>query len=152
LIAQKFAIAAEAQGLGVMLEAAPNLPPVQADADRLAQVLQNLLANALRHTPAGNITLAATADGVTGRVCISVTDSGEGIPPEDLPHVFDRFFRGDGLRARARSGSGLGLAIARSWVIAMNGQIGVESIQGQGSRFWFTLNIAGGGRSGPVQS
>ncbi len=72
-------------------------------------------------------------------VSVSVADTGEGIAPEDLLHVFDRVYRSDKSRARHTGGTGLGLAIAKSLVEAMNGQIGVESELGHGSRFWFTL-------------
>jgi len=71
-----------------------------------------------------------------------VADTGEGIPPDDLPHVFDRFWRAERSRSRERGGSGLGLAIARHLVQAHGGEMGVESKVGQGSRFWFSLPVA----------
>ena len=71
-----------------------------------------------------------------------MADTGEGIPPDDLPHVFDRFWRAERSRSRERGGSGLGLAIARHLVQAHGGEMGVESKVGQGSRFWFSLPVA----------
>jgi two-component system OmpR family sensor kinase/two-component system sensor histidine kinase BaeS len=120
-------------------ESAPPLA-VRADYGRLEQVLGNLLANALRHTPVGgSVTLAAAAaaDGVQ----IRVADTGEGIAAADLPFVFDRFWRSD--RARTHTGgagSGLGLAIARQLVQAHGGAISVESAPGQGTTFTIRLN------------
>ncbi len=122
----------------------PETSRVRGDPDRIAQILRNLLANALRYTPnGGRVTLSVTQDENFTRV--SVTDTGEGIAPEDLPRVFDRFYRGDKSRARApfdlRSGdgTGLGLAIVKSLVEAMGGQISVESELGKGTRFVFHL-------------
>jgi two-component system OmpR family sensor kinase len=149
--AANFGLAAESQEARIVLDIAANLPKVRADADRLAQVLRNLLTNALRHAPGSRITLSghlrpATA-GQGEVVCIAVSDTGQGIPADELPHVFDRFYRGDQSRAQASGGIGLGLAIARTWVEAMHGEIGVESEPGQGSRFWFTLPVATGEKS-----
>lgn len=133
-----FAAVAEMQGVRLNVEV-KSLPRVQADADRLAQVLRNLMSNALRHTPqGGQVTLSAlvTQD---QNVRVSVSDTGEGIAPEDLPHVFDRFYRGDKSRARTSGGTGLGLAIAQALVEAMGGTIGVTSEVGRGTQVWFTL-------------
>ena len=121
-------------------ESARQWPKVNADSERVAQVLRVLISNALRHTPAnGTITIrsAMFADCVE----VSVHDTGDGIAPDELPYVFDRFWRGDRSRARETGGSGLGLAIAKQLIEAQGGSIGVESQPGQGSRFWFRLPI-----------
>ncbi|HEY52149.1 MAG TPA: HAMP domain-containing protein [Caldilineae bacterium] len=133
---------AEAEGIRLQLDLPDEPLFVIADAERLDQVLSNLVANALRHTPAGgHITLAAEPFPTVVR--ISVSDTGEGIPVEDLPYVFDRFWRGDRARTRAVSaGSGLGLAIARQLVRAHGGQITVASTMGQGTTFVVELPVA----------
>ncbi|PJF48810.1 MAG: sensor histidine kinase [Chloroflexi bacterium] len=136
--AERFAAAADAQQVALGVSISEGIPPAQADPDRLAQVLHNLVSNAFRHTPpGGQITLSAEAlaDGVR----VSVRDTGEGIAEEDLPRVFDRFYRSDRSRSRSTGGAGLGLAIAKSLVENMGGRIGVESRLGQGSEFWFML-------------
>jgi two-component system OmpR family sensor kinase/two-component system sensor histidine kinase BaeS len=133
------AIAAEQQVI-LTSEAPSDVPRAQADPGRLAQVLRNLLANALRHTPPGGsirVTVSSRPDWVE----VSVSDTGEGIAEEDLPHVFDRFWRGDKSRARETGGSGLGLAIARRLIEAQGGQIGAASELGKGSRFWLRLPV-----------
>jgi two-component system OmpR family sensor kinase len=153
--AAHFALAAEAQNVEIGLDIPGQLPMALADADRLTQVLRNLVTNALRHAPGGQITLSvraqAPAPGCAGRIRIIVADTGEGIPPEDLPHIFDRFYRGDKSRTRTGGGTGLGLAIAKTWVEAMGGEIGVESQAGSGSRFWFTLPVAADAVPGPSE-
>lgn len=137
--ADRFAAAADAGGITLDVDAPAGLPSAYADRDRVAQVLQNLVGNAFRHTPTGGH-IALSAQGEAATVRVTVSDTGEGIPSEDLPHVFDRFYRGDKSRARTSSGgSGLGLAIAKTLVETLGGAMGVESAPGQGSRFWFTL-------------
>jgi two-component system OmpR family sensor kinase/two-component system sensor histidine kinase BaeS len=134
-----FAAVAEMQGIRLNHQA-DSLPRVQADADRLAQILRNLISNALRHTPpGGHVSIVATV--IQEGVRVSVIDTGAGIAAEDLPYVFDRFYRGDRSRARTSSGTGLGLAIAKALVEAMGGKIGVTSEVGRGTHVWFTLPL-----------
>ncbi|MFQ3663971.1 MAG: ATP-binding protein [Chloroflexaceae bacterium] len=124
------------RGVTVMLEEAAG--EVCADVDRLRQVLLIIFDNALRHTPSGGrITLAATPRG--REVHFRVTDTGSGIAPEHLPHIFERFYRVDPARGRASGNAGLGLSIAKALITAMGGQIGVTSAPGQGTTVWFTL-------------
>lgn len=156
---------AEAKGVVLQADVPRDLPPVDADPQRLRQVLLNLLSNALRHTPAGGVVSVQCSvisdqssvishqtgvddkpitdhrSPITGHwSLITVTDSGPGIPPEDLPHIFDRFYRGDKSRSRQTGGMGLGLAIAKHLVEAHGGRIWAESPgPGQGSTFTFTL-------------
>ena len=125
------------------LELAPNLPRVLADEDRTVQVLTNLAGNALQYTPeGGRVTIAAQQ--IDGEVQVTVQDTGIGIPPEHLEHIFDRFYRVDKSRSRqSGSGSGIGLTIARALVEAQGGRIWAESPgEGQGSVFRFTLPAA----------
>jgi signal transduction histidine kinase len=130
------------------IEVAAALPVVCADAQRLEQVLANLLSNALRHTPeGGSIEVKAWSEGQD--VLFAVTDSGPGIASEDLPFVFDRFYRGDRSRSRTDGGAGLGLAITRQIVEAHGGQISVLSPPRQGASF--TVRLPAGGRDAPEQ-
>lgn len=115
---------------------------VDADEGRIQQVLTNIIGNALQYTPSGG-RVSVRAKSVRGEVMVEVADTGIGIPPEHLSHIFDRFYRVDPSRARASGGSGIGLTIARHLVEAHGGRIWAESDgPGQGSRFIFTLPIA----------
>ncbi len=130
-----------AKGITLSLDLPDDLPLVNIDWQRVNEVLHNLLENAVAHTPArGTINVAASAKGKW--VEVNVRDTGEGIPAEDLPHIFERFYRVDKSRARATGGSGLGLTIAKRLVEAHGGTITVRSKLGQGSSFSFTLPIA----------
>jgi signal transduction histidine kinase len=112
--------------------------PVVIDTPAVRRVLANLVQNALRHTPADG-TVAVTARAVAEGVQVDVVDTGEGIPAADLPHIFERFYRGEKSRSRETGGAGLGLAIARGFVEAHGGRIWVESEAGRGTRFSFIL-------------
>jgi two-component system sensor histidine kinase BaeS len=126
-----FRAAAQAAGVELRLEIADEIPLLEVDPVRIREVISNLVANALRHTPAGgSITVDARVADAGHEVVVTVRDTGSGIEPELLPHVFDRFAKGAGSR-----GSGLGLAIARGLVEAHGGSIAVESASGQGSTF-----------------
>ncbi len=123
---------AAARGVTTASTVPGNLPALWADPVRLWQVLANLTSNALRHTPAGGSVLISAAAG-DDMAEITVRDDGEGVPAEDLPHVFDRFYRVEKSRSRDTGGSGLGLAIARRLVEAHGGQIRMESRLGEGA-------------------
>jgi signal transduction histidine kinase len=127
-----------ARELRLATDCSPGLPTVDIDAERIGQVLRNLLNNAAAYTPKGG-RVAISARHSDGYVEVSVADSGIGIAPEDLPYVFERFYRADRSRARATGGAGLGLAIAKQLVEAHGGRIWVESDLGQGTKFTFTL-------------
>ena len=136
-----FEAQAAAQQVTLRAELAPDLPAVELDPDRMQQTIGILISNALRYTPPqGSITVKAKTDRAS--VTIRIADTGSGITPEDLPHVFDRFYRADKSRARESGGSGLGLAIAKSLVEAHGGSITVQSEANTGSCFSVTLPIA----------
>jgi len=131
---------AQAQARGVLLRAqgGDGLSPLSLDGPRMQRVLVNLIGNALRHTMSGgHVDVRILPQ--DGHIRLEVADSGEGIAPEDQPHVFERFYRAEKSRSRGAGGAGLGLAIARAIVEAHHGTIHVESVQGQGSRFVVTL-------------
>jgi signal transduction histidine kinase len=111
---------------------------LEADVAMVERLVANLVQNAVNHTPAGG-TVGLRMDGKDGAVQLDVTDTGEGIPPADLPHVFDRFYIGDASRSRARRGSGLGLAIAKRIAELHGGSIDVQSSLGEGSTFTVVL-------------
>ena len=123
-----FAEAFNAKGVRLLVHVSTPLPDVRMDRDRIGQVLGNVLDNALRHTPAGGtVTISAASSPRAGVVELSVADTGEGIPAEHLPHVFDRFYRVDAARDRAHGGSGIGLAIARALAEAHGGELTATS-------------------------
>lgn len=132
---------AERGQVELILNLPANLPPVLADAGRVQQVVTNLVHNAIKFTPPkGKITIHAAAQ--SAEMLISIHDTGVGIPAEDLPRIFERFYKSDRARTRGGGGTGLGLAIARHLVQAHNGRIWAESKEGHGSTFYFTLPIS----------
>ena len=125
---------------GLMLNA--EIPPVllgQTDPDRLAQVLANLFSNAIRYTTAGG-TITVRAERRPGDLLVSIANTGDGIPPQDLDRVFERFYRVEKSRDRARGGAGIGLAIVKQLVESSGGRVGAESRDGL-TRFWFSLPV-----------
>ncbi len=137
--AASFRVQADAAGVALSAEA-EELPPVEVDPTRIREVVENLIANALRYTPAGGgvrVTATRTGGGTGERVVIEVADSGSGIAPEDLPHVFDRFYK-----SRDSRGSGLGLTIAKNLVEAHGGEITAQSRPGQGTTMQVSLPLA----------
>jgi signal transduction histidine kinase len=126
----------ERAGLQLTVEVPATLP-ARADPDRLAQVLANLLSNAVRYTPPGGA-VTVRAERRPGDVLVSVLNTGDGIPPDDLDRVFDRFYRVEKSRDRARGGAGIGLAIVKQLVEQGGGRVGAESRDGL-TRFWFSV-------------
>jgi signal transduction histidine kinase len=135
---ESFSELAQRQEVNLAGSADPAVDPVLMDTQRIGRVLNNLIGNALRHTPAGGrveVHARRTASGVE----VSVSDTGEGIRDEDLQHIFESFYRGEKSRSRFTGGAGLGLAISKGIVQAHGGEITVQSKAGQGSQFTFTL-------------
>jgi len=131
---------AKEREIALSVEAPESLPRPALDSDRIGQVLRNLIDNALRYTPASG-RVRVTVRPQAQRVTVTVSDTGAGIAREDLPHVFDRFYRADGSRTRATGGSGLGLAIVKQLVEAHGGEVRAESDPGRGSVFSFALPL-----------
>jgi len=129
----------EAKSIQVDLELPESLP-ARAEPDRLAQVLANLLQNCSRYTPKGGHA-SLCAESRRSDVLFSITNSGDGIPPEDLPHIFERFYRVEKSRDAARGGAGIGLAIVKQIVEGWGGRVGADSAAGS-TRFWFSLPSA----------
>lgn len=129
---------------------APDTPHVHGDPDRLEQALQNLAANAIRHTPDGG-EVKLTAEPADDRVRITVADTGPGIPPEHLPHIFDRFYKADAARAGTQvpSGSGLGLSIVRAIVVRHGGDVHASNAPEGGAVFTLILPAAGSSARNP---
>lgn len=139
-LVQKFSDQILEDGPVLKLDCSPQLPLVLADIDRTEQVLVNLLGNAVRYTASGSITVRAWTE--PSKFWIAVIDTGIGIASENLPHVFERFWRADRSRSRHSGGTGIGLAISRRLVELQGGQIYVESQLGSGSTFRFFLPLA----------
>ncbi|MGB9723630.1 MAG: ATP-binding protein, partial [Chloroflexia bacterium] len=145
LIGSKYNLAFPAQQKGILIEVElpAHLPPVRGDPYRLQQVMANLVGNAIKYTPPGG-RVWIRAEVRDEEVQVSVSDTGIGISPADLPHIFEKFFRVRDPRAGDEEGSGLGLAIVKSIVTEHGGRVWVESTVGRGSTFYFTLPIWAG--------
>ena len=128
-----------AKGLLLSAKLPDKLPLVNIDTHRISQVLRNLLENAITHTAAGGTITVVVGRQDNRTIEVSVTDTGQGIPAEELPLIFERFYRVDKSRTRSTGGSGLGLTIAKRLVEAHGGKITAQSEMGKGSRFSFTL-------------
>ena len=139
---EAFRARAEAEGIELSIQTPTGFPLVNMDRTRIAQVVSNLLENAIQHTPrSGRVELILAEAGPT-RATITVSDTGEGIPAEELPNLFERFHRVDPSRARSTGGAGLGLTIAKQLVEAHGCYIYAESTLGHGSRFTFEIPLA----------
>jgi two-component system phosphate regulon sensor histidine kinase PhoR len=127
-----------------------DLPPALADPAGLDQILSNLIANAIEYNrKGGSVVVRATREG-EGHVRVAVEDTGMGITARHVPRIFERLYRVDPGRSRAEGGTGLGLAIVKHLVFKHGGEVGVTSVPGKGSTFWFTLRLASGSVAGPV--
>jgi len=133
-------VKATAKGLSISCDLPEKLPVVNVDSSRISQVLRNLPENALVHATKGDV-ITVSARQQDSQIAVSVTDTGEGIPAEDLPNIFERFYRVDKSRSRITGGSGLGLTIAKRLIEAHGGKIEAHSEPGKGSRFTFTLPV-----------
>ncbi|RKO67401.1 sensor histidine kinase [Desulfofundulus salinus] len=140
-VVERFAGVAGEKGTILEVHLPEVLPPVCGDGDRLAQVLYNLIDNALRVTPAGG-RVEVAARQVAGRVEVAVKDTGPGIPAHEIPLIWERFYKGDPSRRRVGGGSGLGLAIAKQIIDLHGGEIKVDSEPGQGATFTISLETA----------
>lgn len=135
---ESFSHLAKSRNIKLTGEVERKIDPVDMDARQIGRVLNNLVRNALRYTPSGGkVTLSARR--LESKVEVCVRDTGEGIPEEDLPYIFESFYRGEKSRSRATGGAGLGLAIARGIIQAHGGEISVRSALGEGTKFIFTI-------------
>jgi signal transduction histidine kinase len=140
-LVERFTPQANARSIQIVLQLPESLPTVVSDAQRLEQILNNLLSNALRHTPEGGkiiVNLSAAAR----QVILTIHDSGPGIPPDSLPYIFDRFYRADRSRNRTEGGTGLGLAIARQLAQAQGGSLSATNHPQGGAIFTLTLPLS----------
>jgi signal transduction histidine kinase len=126
---------AEERGVGLRSDIPRRLPRIDADPDRVRQIVQNLVENAVRYTPSGGQVRVTMQEDDAGGVRLAVADTGVGVGETDLPHIFRHFYRADQSRARSSGGTGLGLAIVKSLVDAHGGEVSVESAVGKGSTF-----------------
>jgi DNA-binding NtrC family response regulator/signal transduction histidine kinase len=138
-LASAFRSAIERAGMRLEVDCPPLMEPVYADRDKWEKIVLNLLSNAFNYTFEGEIRVALRRPGET--VEVSVSDTGIGIPAEELPHIFERFHRVEGARGRTHEGAGIGLALVRELVELHGGSVRVESVQGQGSTFAVTLPL-----------
>jgi two-component system sensor histidine kinase BaeS len=132
-----FRAQADAAGIELSADAAPDLPLLDVDAARINQVLDNLISNALRYTPNGGAIRVQCSIASGTHIAVAVSDTGAGIPPDRLPHIFDRFYKSSDSR-----GTGLGLAIAKNLVAAHGGEIEAESRLGEGTTIRFRLPLS----------
>jgi signal transduction histidine kinase len=133
-------LAWRASKVEMVIDAAPAVPRALVDPDRLEQALRNLLHNGVRHTPPGGI-VAVVLKAEEHAVILQVKDTGEGIAPTDMPHIWERFYRSESTRTNMGSGTGLGLALVKEWTEAMGGTVAVESTVGEGSCFTLRLPL-----------
>jgi signal transduction histidine kinase len=139
-----FRTRAASRGVRMDLNVEQGLPEVMADPTRVHQVVANLLENALRHTPEGGSVAVAVGCSAPDRLRLEVADTGPGIPPDRLPHIFDQFYRVDPSRSRETGGAGLGLTIVKRLVEAHGGRVWAESEVGRGSRISIELPVSPG--------
>jgi signal transduction histidine kinase len=140
LVAAQGPLAWQQRRVQLIAEVSPDPPLAHADAQRLEQIVSNLIGNAVRHTPPGGM-VAVSVTARADRVDVEVRDTGEGIPADELPRIFERFYRGSGEDANARAGAGLGLALVKELAEAMGGTVEADSGPGEGSRF--TVHLPG---------
>ncbi len=135
-VARQMQPQADRKGLSLSVEPFPDLPTVEADRERIRQVITNLVHNAVKFTGSGGAVVISTAL-LDGAPAVAISDNGTGITDDDLPHVFERFYKAD--KARSGEGTGMGLAIARHIVEAHGGSIAAASRAGKGAVFTFSL-------------
>jgi signal transduction histidine kinase len=133
---------AENAGLELLSEVSPDLPDVQGEPNQLARLITNLLSNAIRYTPGGQVCVRLSQDG--SYICVQVEDTGIGVEPEDLPHLFDRFYRGKQVSQSKIPGTGLGLSVVKEIVEIHAGRIAVISEVGKGTTFSVWLPVQNG--------